>query len=210
MGALNSKTLVLNKSWNAIGTTTAKDAISKVYAGYARILDKNYMLYTFEDWLDNWSDVSAFLEIAEEKIIHGGTIDLVIPEIIVLTGHSKYRFHKGFANLNRRNLYVRDNDTCQYCSKKLKRNELNIDHVLPKSRGGGTSWENLVISCIHCNAKKDNMTPKEAGMHLLRKPYRPHWSEIIVQSYGEAKPPDSWKTFISEVYWKTARTPLRL
>ena len=87
------------------------------------------------------------------------------------------------------------------CIKKLKRNELNIDHVLPKSRGGGTSWENLVISCIPCNAKKDNKTPKEAGMHLLRKPYRPHWSEIIVQSYGEVKPPDSWKTFISEVYW---------
>ena len=74
---------------------------------------------------------------------------------------------------------------CQYCGKKLPTKELNMDHVIPRDRGGGTSWENVVISCIRCNSKKSNRLPKEAGMRLLKEPKRPSrrqeisWHKII-------------------------------
>ena len=70
-------------------------------------------------------------------------------------------------------VYKRDKGRCAYCGKELSRTEATIDHILPKSRGGKTTWENVVLSCKKCNCDKDDMTPEEAGMKLLVKPYNP-------------------------------------
>lgn len=74
---------------------------------------------------------------------------------------------------SRENIFIRDNYTCQYCGEKFSADELTLDHVYPKSRFGPDMWENIVTCCKHCNQYKADRTPKEAGMKLLRRPYRP-------------------------------------
>ena len=80
---------------------------------------------------------------------------------------------------SRLNIYARDRNTCQYCGRRPPRAELNLDHVIPRSRGGVTNWENVVCSCVPCNLKKGGRTPDEARMRLLRHPIRPRWTPFI-------------------------------
>jgi hypothetical protein len=96
-----------------------------------------------------------------------------IPRVIVLTAYE--RFPKARVRFSRLNIYARDGNTCQYCGRTLPRSDLNLDHVIPRSRGGTTSWENVVCSCIPCNLIKGGRTPAEAGMRLLHAPSRPRW-----------------------------------
>jgi len=96
---------------------------------------------------------------------------------------------------NKKNILIRDNYTCQYCGKKC--HDLTLDHVLPKSRGGDYSWENIVAACKECNQKKADRTPKEAGMKLLRKPYRPkNYMVFEMKKYDKAKQ-ENWKKYIA-------------
>jgi 5-methylcytosine-specific restriction endonuclease McrA len=100
----------------------------------------------------------------------------------------------------RHNIFERDQNTCQYCGKKFDRSELNLDHVIPKDRGGPTTWENIVCSCIACNTKKGNRTPQEAGMRLIRKPKKPRWRPFLQVNISMPYP-ESWKHFIDIAYW---------
>jgi len=79
----------------------------------------------------------------------------------------------------RKNVYRRDKGRCQYCGKKISFGKFTFDHVIPKSRGGLTSWRNIVCCCLECNSKKDNRTPEEAGMKLIKKPVAP----VIAENY---------------------------
>jgi len=96
--------------------------------------------------------------------------------------------------LSRKALLLRDNYTCQYCGAQPPRDQLTIDHVLPRSRGGRTEWENVVIACASCNRRKGNRTPEEAGMKLLRKPYRPRfWTmALLTMATNEA-----WRKYLA-------------
>lgn len=89
---------------------------------------------------------------------------------------------------------------CQYCDNKFDSKDLNIDHIIPKSKGGGTTWKNVVCSCFICNSKKRDRTPNQAGMKLKRKPTRPHLSPTMRSKIENVKY-SSWKNFISEAYW---------
>ena len=82
----------------------------------------------------------------------------------------------------------------------LDRIELNLDHVVPKNRGGPTTWENIVCSCIPCNTRKANRTPRESNMNLIRRPKRPKWRPFVQVTFG-MKAHDSWKHFIDVAYW---------
>ena len=101
---------------------------------------------------------------------------------------------------NRRNIFARDANQCQYCGKRFVTSELSLDHILPTCRGGGTSWENLVCACVKCNVRKGGRTPYEAGMKLIRKPVRPKSSPILTIKLGNPKYA-SWKTFLDNAYW---------
>ena len=96
----------------------------------------------------------------------------------------------------RRTIYARDNRTCQYCGQQFASVDLNLDHVLPRSRGGASTWENVVCSCIRCNTRKAARTPGEAGMKLIRQPVRP-----AVLSELTFEPRQAWKHCIDEAYW---------
>ena len=101
---------------------------------------------------------------------------------------------------NRRNLFARDSNRCQYCGRKFPPAELSLDHVMPRSRGGATNWENVVCSCVKCNVKKGGRTPEEARMHLIKPPAKPKRSPLLTVKLGNPKY-RSWKSFLDDAYW---------
>lgn len=126
------------------------------------------------------------------KIGHGGEIRA--PVVVLCATYSKMPTRT--PSLNSSSIFERDKHTCQYCGRTLSRKELNLDHIIPESRGGPSSWTNLVTSCIHCNTTKADRLPHEAGMRLLRRPTTPK-STPISFSFRDAKHP-MWAPFIHE------------
>src|SRR2546423_13798140 len=100
----------------------------------------------------------------------------------------------------RHNDFERDKNTCQYCGNIFERSELNLDHVLPRDRGGLTTWENVVCSCIRCNTRKGNRLPHEAHMTLIRKPKRPKWRPFVQVTFTTQQH-ESWRHFVDLAYW---------
>lgn len=190
-----TRVLVLNKSWVPIGIVSAFDAICKVMKNKARFLDENYQLYDLESWAEHWDDLSSLSEEQKTKLVRSSRMCFLLPEIIVLTTYNGFVRQK--VKLCRRNIYERDGYTCQYCGKHSTSKDLNLDHVVPKSKGGKTSWKNIVTSCISCNSRKGNRTPKEANMSLLKKPVKPHWLTLG----RKMRFPESWEDFVGHLYW---------
>lgn len=112
--------------------------------------------------------------------------NFVRPIIIRLLNYIKYRPTN--LKVSRKRIFKRDKSTCQYCGSKK---HLTIDHVLPRSRGGGNTWTNLVTCCSGCNVYKGNRTPKEANMRLMSRPYEPSIFSSVL--YEEAE--DIWRDF---------------
>ncbi len=102
--------------------------------------------------------------------------------------------------LNRRNLFARDQNRCQYCGKRYATTELSLDHVIPRSQGGDNSWENIVCACIHCNVKKGGRTPQQAHMTLINHPVKPKRSPVLTIKLSDSKYA-SWKQFLDFAYW---------
>ncbi|WP_426751827.1 HNH endonuclease [Myxococcus sp. Y35] len=165
---INSAVLVLNRYYQPVHVTSVKRAFSLLYLGVAKAIDSQYRLYEFADW--------AELSATQDCIT---TIDrtIRIPRVLVLSAYD--HLPRGRVRFSRLNIYARDNDTCQYCGKNLPRSELNLDHVLPRTQGGKTTWENVVCSCVPCNLKKGGRTPEQASMKLLKKPVRPRWTPLF-------------------------------
>lgn len=189
---LTRPVLCLNKSWQPVTVRNVIKSLTKVCKGKARIVDPySYQMYDWEDWL--------CIEPEEgEACIRAIDLQIKIPEVIVLTEYNKVP--KVSVTFNRRNIYLRDDYTCQYCSKVLERSEVTLDHVIPRSKPEGKStWENCVVACFPCNSKKRDRTPKEAGMKLLNVPKKPRW----VPSFHDGVVLNSWENFLSDVYWNT-------
>ena len=166
---LNTAVLVLNRHYQPVHVTNVRRALTLMYQGVAKAIDNQYRLYEFQDW-------------AELAALHHDSVTTVsrkirIPRVVVLSTYEHLpRVRVRFSRLN---IYARDEDTCQYCHRVLPRSELNLDHVVPRSQGGKTSWENVVCSCIACNLRKGGRTPEQAGMKLKKKPVRPRWTPFF-------------------------------
>ena len=105
--------------------------------------------------------------------------------------------YKKGVKFSRVNVYTRDNYTCQYCRHRFPRKQLNYDHVIPRRQGGQTKWENIVTSCIPCNDKKRDRTPKQAGMRLLREPVRPKSLPLMMPAISmEGGIPEIWEFYL--------------
>lgn len=167
---LNSAVLVLNRNYQPVHVTSVKRAVSLLYLGVAKAIDSQYRLYEFADW-------AALSAAAPHDSI--STIDrrIRVPRVVVLSAYEY--LPRGRVRFSRLNIYARDHDTCQYCARQLPRSELNLDHVVPRSQGGKTSWENVVCSCVPCNLRKGGRTPEQAGIKLLRVPVRPRWTPFF-------------------------------
>lgn len=188
MGSLDLPCLVLNKHWCAITTTNVKRAITLMYIDAARaICPVSYQLFDFETWLQQ--------EISDDEVtIEGATRRIKVPEIITLTRYGGTV--RQLVSFNRRNLYRRDGKKCSYCGKSCSLSELTMDHIVPASKGGKSTWNNCVVACRDCNQVKADKTPEEAGMKLLRDPKPPKWSPYLYIPADNR--PLSWKVFIKE------------
>jgi 5-methylcytosine-specific restriction endonuclease McrA len=195
MNVLDSRVLVLSKAWQPIDTTNLEKAITKLTSDRAKIVDTDYSIYTFEEWVD----AKRFCQDMQRIYISSVNFSIPIPEVIIATEYTGYR--KRRTKLSRNGIYNRDKGTCQYCG--TTQGEMNLDHVVPRSTGGVSSWTNLVLSCLPCNSKKGNLTPAEVGMKLLREPKEPHWSLISRKRNHGNNLPKSWETFLGDLYWDT-------
>ncbi len=184
---LSSRVLVLNKTWTAINVATVRRAICLVYQGLARVVDtETYGTYDFEDWIISSSDAAG-------GVIRGVAFQLRIPEVIVLTAFNG--LHMREIKFSRRNVFERDEYTCQYCGRRFERSQFTLDHVTPRSRGGITSWENVLLACAQCNTRKGDRLPGEAGMQPFRRPTRPSWALFIGTRLSQIQR-RSWRKFL--------------
>lgn len=178
--------LALNRGWQPVSFYQLSVAIANVMRGQARVMvPETYALVSFEDWIAEERPV--------ERQIKTPSGFVPAPEIIVLTQYAKMPPMK--VGFNSANLFKRDEHTCQFCSDQPKR--LTIDHILPRSRGGATNWENCVTACSPCNSRKADRLLAEAGMRLRRKPSKPTWKPGVRIPRGAA--PASWRTFLEKV-----------
>jgi 5-methylcytosine-specific restriction endonuclease McrA len=166
---LNTSVLVLNRLYQPVHVTSVKRAFSLLYQGIAKAIDDQYKLYEFSDW--------AALSAAEHDSVATISKRIRVPRVLVLSAYE--HLPKGRVRFSRLNIYARDTDACQYCGRKLARSELNLDHVIPRSQGGKTSWENVVCSCVPCNLRKGGRTPEQANMKLFKRPLRPRWTPFF-------------------------------
>ena len=141
-----------------------------------------------------WQDKAEAIE-TQDRAIRSPSISLPAPSVVRL--RRMVRPRDATVKLSRKNLFFRDGYTCQYCARRLPPTKLNIDHVVPRNRGGKTLWNNVVTACIVDNIRKGGRTPDEAGMKLLRDPEIPDWSpaERILATVGQV--PDRWRLYLS-------------
>jgi 5-methylcytosine-specific restriction endonuclease McrA len=151
----------------------------------------------------NWKKaITLFMlgkvEVLEEysREIHSVSFAIKLPAVVRLLRLVKRPSSP--VKFSRQNIYARDKYRCQYCGRKFPSEELNYDHIIPKSRGGKTEWTNIVTCCIQCNRKKGGRTPKEAHMKLIRKPSRPTWLPALKITIGYRHVPQSWRDYL---YW---------
>jgi len=116
-----------------------------------------------------------------------------VPRIVRLTRFD--RMPAQTVRFNRKNLFARDEHRCQYCGKNEPVHKLSLDHVVPRSHGGATTWENIVCCCLRCNSRKGGRTPAQARMKLLTKPAKPRFSPLMLLSADDPRY-ESWKTFL--------------
>ena len=194
MGVLEKPVLVLNRSWIAVQVTNAYRAFNMIWLGIAKVVNPaDFSTYDFE----TWKEAS---EHSEEDYIRTVHFKFKVPEVILLNHYNG--FVRRTPGLSRRAIFERDRYTCQYCGKKLPSQDLTLEHVVPRSRGGYSTWDNIVVACVRCNARKGDRLPDEVGMHLLRKPRKPRWHALPGWRLSRGLY-SSWERFLSEAYWET-------
>ena len=188
---LQQTALVLNRNWVPIDITTVLNALCKVYEGAARVVDPDdYSVHDFDSW--------SSLSVAQgEPCVRTVTLSIPVPEVIVLARYGQIP-NQGLT-FSRWNIYKRDHYTCQYCGKQPGTEALSIDHVMPRSRGGKSTWTNCVLACLDCNARKADRTPTQVGLKLRKAPAKPHWATRFVLARVRRKA--SWEQFLSHAYW---------
>jgi 5-methylcytosine-specific restriction endonuclease McrA len=189
--------LVLNKSFLPVQITTVRRAFCLLYAGIAKAVNSQYETFDFESWRQ------LRVEVNDDAI---GLVDRVIkvPRVILLIAYD--RVPKRRVRFSRHNIFARDKNTCQYCGKRFAMSDLNLDHVVPRSQGGITSWDNVVCSCHRCNRLKGGLTPVQAGMRLIGPPRKPSWTPPLNVSLKGAMRKE-WVPFLDFLvdlsYWNT-------
>ena len=193
---LDAQVLVLNRSWRPIHVTTVKRALSLVCVESAWIVSPDTFV-TYD--IHTWQNAARFSQDAV-NLIRTGRALFPAPEIITLRAYSGSKPRT--VKFNRKNIFTRDQHRCQYCGQRGAASELTLDHILPRSRGGKASWDNIVVACMACNVRKSNRTPSEAGMRLIQLPCHPNWETIHFRSKRDSVP-SSWEAFLGDLYWTT-------
>lgn len=198
--ALSANVLLLNRLYMAVRVVNARRAMTLLYRDLAEVVavdDGEYFSYDFDDWVEV-SQAKQRFEPERHDWIHTVRFQIAVPKIIRLLGYDK--LPATGVKLNRRNLFARDQNRCQYCGKRFPTTELSLDHVVPRSQGGTSGWDNIVCACIRCNVKKGGRTPQQAHMKLIALPSKPKRSPILTIKLSDSKYA-SWKQFLDFAYW---------
>ena len=174
-----------------------RDPLDQPVAEVVSVEDGNYTSYDFDDW----TELSAYrreFEPHEHDWIRTVRFDLAVPRIIRVLNFSK--LPRQGVKFNRRNLFARDRNTCQYCGKRFSSSELSLDHVVPRSLGGKSTWTNIVCACVRCNVRKGGRTPEQAHVKLIKTPVKPRRNPVVSVTLSDNRY-SSWKQFLDRAYW---------
>ena len=194
--ALLANVLVLNRFYMAVHVIGVRRAFGLLYREVAEVIsveEGQYANYDFASWL-LLCEMRGRERGAGEDWIRSVRCEIQVPRVIRLLRYDRVPRHS--LRFSRRNLLARDQHCCQYCGVSLPPSQLSLDHVIPRSRGGETNWENVVCSCIDCNTRKGGRTPQEARMRLLQMPTKPRRDPVLVRKLGNPKYA-SWRTFLA-------------
>ena len=197
---LDTSVLVLNKHYAAIRVVSVKRALSMLYRQLAEVVhveDNVFTGYDFPSWREVSEYRSRYLRDRHEWI-RCVRFELAAPRIVRLLWYD--RLPRTRVKFNRRNIYARDHSRCQYCGRKVPTSELSLDHVVPRTQGGKSTWKNVVCCCVRCNVRKGGRTPAEAHMRLITEPVKPKRPPVIMLRLTSAKYA-SWKQFLDHAYW---------
>jgi 5-methylcytosine-specific restriction endonuclease McrA len=205
LSPLSANVLVLNRFYQAVRVINVRRAFSLLCRELAEVVhietdaqgQSRWQNLDFSEWTE-LSALKAEFEPDGYDWIHTVRLQIAVPRIIRLLGYDK--LPRQDVKFNRRNIYARDGNRCQYCGKRMPTTELSLDHVKPKSQGGRSSWENIVCCCVKCNVKKGGRTPEQAHLHLITKPVKPKRSPVINIRLADERY-WSWKQFLDNAYW---------
>jgi 5-methylcytosine-specific restriction endonuclease McrA len=193
-----------------INVIPTRDAVESVCRERALFLDVNtFQTYDWESWVVNWDDAIRASDIESDKVIHTASYGLFKPEVIVCSEYKGMGWRPGIRRpkFSRSNVYRLYKNRCAYCGGKFDTKDLELEHVIPKSQGGEMSWTNIVLACTPCNSKKQNRTPKQAGMRLRVTPHQPKAEELRLSPVERLRhrigrnPPKTWEQFLGKMYW---------
>jgi 5-methylcytosine-specific restriction endonuclease McrA len=167
---MDGRVLVLNASFEPINVCSLRRAIVLILKGAARVEEHS------------------------DRVLHSPSTSVRAPSVIRLVEYVHIPFER--SSLSRKNVLLRDHNTCQYCGRSAPPQDLTLDHVVPRSRGGGSGWENLVACCRPCNNRKGDRTPDEARMRLLKRPqsFNSHVNRQIIRFLGRSD--DAWRKYL--------------
>lgn len=162
---MSSRSLILNASHEPLGVVTLRRAVMLVIRNKAEVLEHN----------------GLYLKTT--------TLDMAAPSVIRLNYYVRIP-HRVMQSPNRRGVFLRDGGRCQYCGRTAE----NVDHVVPRSRGGAHTWDNVVACCKRCNGRKENRMPHEIGLHPKRVPTTPPSGFWLLMQVGRAEP--EWEIYL--------------
>lgn len=199
--ALAASVLVLNRLYLAVHVIGVRRAFGLLCRELAEVIHQEegrFANYDFHGWREV-SELRMDCKQPHEDWIRSVNFEIQVPRVIRLLFYD--RLPSRSLRLNRHTIFARDGHSCQYCGRRLPSAQLSVDHVIPRSRGGQTTWDNVVCACIVCNIKKGGRTPQEAHMKLQRKPVRPKRSPLLTMKLRNPKY-ESWKTWLEEAPWE--------
>jgi len=171
-----ARTLLLNSTYEPLKVITWQRAVTLLWLGKVEVI-RTY-----------------------ERDIRSVTFKIRMPAVVRLLRFIRRK--RPQVSFSRRNLFARDQSTCQYCGRRRDSSDLTYDHVNPRSQGGKTDWTNIVTCCVDCNRKKGGRTPEQAGMRLRRPPRRPdHVPGVLTVTISMNSAPDAWRDFL---YWNVS------
>ena len=198
---LESSVLVLNKMFMAVHVISVRRAfclLAKQQAEVVSVEEGQYLSYDFESWAELSAFRAQFFRDENDDWVRTPTVEIQAPRVVRLLEYDKVP--RQAVKFNRRNIFARDNNQCQYCGRKFIMSELSLDHVVPRSQGGGTTWENIVCACVECNVRKGGRTPRQANLTLIRKPEKPKRSPMLNMKLSQKKY-HTWQSFLDSAYW---------
>jgi 5-methylcytosine-specific restriction endonuclease McrA len=198
---LEASVLVLNKLFMAVHIISVRRAFCLLCKDLAEVVsleEGQFATYNFASWREVSEYRARHFRREEDDWVRTPSSEIQVPRVIRLLSYDK--LPRQTVKFNRRNIFARDNNQCQYCGKRFATTELSLDHVVPRSQGGQSTWDNIVCACLRCNVRKGGRTPREAGMTLIRKPEKPKRSPLLNLKLTHRKY-QSWKTFLENAYW---------